>query len=270
MSDINPFNRPDIDPDAEQVHADVTGVPPKEYLPASLHALVDARDKAYDAFVDFESDHAELLQGNWVRVLRDQDEAAGRDAVLAGKDPLSIPSALEAGTLNRPRVIGALRALRNEVHAADRRLVAAIRRELPAIADLIEPDVTTAAEEYIRSQRQADAARQRYGAKLALRSWVSDWSKLDLRTDFVERQEATPTLASGGSAVDIDGRPIDRGAAEVGAIDASYGALQGPGQRVKIRSKRNGVVLELFPDQAAALMSSGEAEYVTDDGPDAA
>ncbi|MCX4832835.1 hypothetical protein OG746_29300 [Streptomyces sp. NBC_01016] len=261
MTETNPFNLPDFNSDAG-IYADVTGVPPKKYLPKSLHKLVDDRDKAYDAFVDFESDHAELLQSNWRDMLRAQDEAAGRAAIVDGQDPLSVPSAMEDAETKRPRIIGALRALRDAAMTADRALVAAVRRELPAIAALVEPDVATAAEEYIKLQREADAARQRYGAKLTLRSWVTDWSKLGLRTDFVERQEATPTQASGGLAVDVYGNPVDRGAAEVRVIDESYGAVRGPGPKVAVRSTTNGSVLELDADQAAALVHSGAVEYI--------
>ncbi|MGW7618195.1 hypothetical protein ACWGLG_20595 [Streptomyces antimycoticus] len=270
MSETNPFNRPEYDRDAVEIHADVTGVPPKKYLPKSLHKLVDARDKAYDAFVDFEGDHAELLQSNWREVLRAKDEAAGRAAIAEGKDPLSVPSALEDASVKRPRIIGALRALRDAAVTADRALTRAVRRELPAIGELVEPDVAAAAEEYIRLHREAEAARQRYGAKLSLRSWVTDWSKLGLMTDFVESQEAAPRTASGGPAVDVYGNPVDRGAAEVRVIDESYGAVRGPGPKVAVHSKANGSVLELDSDQAAALVSIGAAEYTeqsdTDEG----
>ncbi|MEV0256392.1 hypothetical protein AB0H82_19280 [Streptomyces sp. NPDC050732] len=258
----NSFNRPDYNRDAVNAYADVTGVPPKQYLPKALHKLVDARDKAYDAFADFDSDHAELLQGNWQDVLRAQDEAAGRAAIQDGQDPLNVPSVLEEATLKRPRIIGALRALRDAAMTADRALVTALRRELPAIAALIEPDVTAAAEEYIRIQREADAARERYGAKLRLRSWVTEWSVLGLRPDFVDTQAAAPRTASGAVAVDMDRRPVDRGAAEVRVIDESYDAVRGPGPKVAVRSKTNGNVLELDADQAAALVGSGAAEYI--------
>ncbi|MGW5233954.1 hypothetical protein ACWEQU_17055 [Streptomyces nodosus] len=211
--------------------------------------------------MDFEADHADLLQSNWRDTLRDQDEAAGRAAIANGQDPLSVPSALEGAELKRPRIIGALRAPRDAAITADRALVRAIRRELPAIADLVEPDVTAAAEEYIRLQREADAARQRYGAKLTLRSWVTDWSKLGLEKDFWETQEADPRTASGGPAVDIDGHPVDRGAAEVRVIDESYGAVSGPGQKVSVRSTTNTTVLELTAAQAAALVAAGSVTY---------
>ncbi|MFD9440014.1 hypothetical protein [Streptomyces sp. NPDC060001] len=265
MTETNSSNRPEYDRDAVNIYADVTGVPPKQYLPKALHKLADARDKAYDAFVDFEGDHAELLQSNWRDVLRAKDEAAGHTAIMEGKDPLGVPSALEDATMKRPRIIGAVRALRDAVMAADRALVSAVRRELPAIAALVEPDVTAAAEEYIKLQREADAARQRYGAKLALRSWITDWTILGLRTDFHDQPEATPRTASNSPAQDIHGRPVDRGAAEVRAIDESYGAIRGPGPKAEIRSLKNGSVLEIDANGAAGLVASGVAEYVDQD-----
>ncbi|MFY3807706.1 hypothetical protein, partial [Escherichia coli] len=115
--------------------------------PVSLHKLDDTRDKAYDAFVDFEGDHADLLQSNWRDMLRAQDEAAGRAAIVEGKDPLSVPSALEDASVKRPRIIGALRALRDAAMTADRALVSAVRKELPAIAELAEADVASTADE---------------------------------------------------------------------------------------------------------------------------
>ncbi|MFD0033705.1 hypothetical protein ACFVJK_36825 [Streptomyces sp. NPDC127172] len=265
MSETNPFNRLEYDREAVQIYADVTGVPPKQYLPKPLHKLLDARDKAYDAFVDFEADYAELLQSNWRDFLRAKDEAAGRAAIVDGKNPLSVPSALEEAETKRPRIIGALRALRDAAMAADRALVAAVRKELPAIAELAEAGVSSAADEYIRLQREADAARQAYGAKLLIRSWVTDWAVLGLRTDFHDHSAATPRVASGGEVVDIDGRPVQRGAAEVKAVDESYGKVRGPGPKVTVRSLLNDSVLELDADQAAALVSSGTVAYVNEE-----
>ncbi|WP_431958780.1 hypothetical protein [Actinacidiphila sp. bgisy160] len=244
-----------------QIYADITGIPPRAFLPKPLHKFLDAREAAYERFVDYESEHAELLMSSWEAAAIAKDEAAGRDAMAAGRDPLDEPSHLEAAQRRRPRVIGALRQLAAEVHKADAALKAAVRREMPAIAELVEADVSKAANAYIDAQRVADAARQVYGAALTRRAWVTNWDKLGLYTDCPDVTEATPVTASEGPAVDLYGFPIDRGAAEVRAIDESYGRVVAKPKRA-IRSTVNGQELEIDEHHAAALVAKGQAEYV--------
>ncbi|MGW4541343.1 hypothetical protein ACWEOP_26180 [Streptomyces chartreusis] len=264
--DVNQYSRPDLAEESAPT-PDVTGVPPKQYLPRPLHKLLAARDEAYDRWADADAEYAHLLTSGWEAMARAKDEAAGRAAVAAGRDPLAEPSALEEAQLKRPRALGALKALADAVRKADAVLVAAVRRELPAISALIEPDVTAAADEYVRLQREADAARQRYGAKVALRSWATDWFALNLRTDYLEHTEATPREASGAEPTDVYGKPV-RGAEEVRIIDESYGRVR-PRQTAVIRSTVNGQVMEIEASYAAAQVASRVAEYVTDDAPTA-
>ncbi|MGI5138472.1 MULTISPECIES: hypothetical protein [unclassified Streptomyces] len=244
-----------------EIYADTMSVPPRAFLPKPVHKFLDARDAAYERFVDYESEHAELLMSNWEAVAIARDEAAGAAAMADGRNPLDEPSHLEAAQRQRPRVLGALRTLAAEVRKADAALKAAVRRELPAIEQLIEADVSKVASTYIDAQAAADAARQVYGAALTRRAWVTNWAKLGLYTECPDVTEAAPVTASEGPAVDVYGRPIDRGAAEVRAIDESYGHIQ-PKPTRAIRSRVNGAELEIDAHHAAALVGKGQAEYV--------
>ncbi|MER7809384.1 hypothetical protein [Streptomyces sp900116325] len=247
------------------IYADTTSLPPKQFLPKALHKLLDARDAAYDKFVDFESEHAGLLDSSWEGAALAQDEAAGAAAMAAGTDPLDVPSKLDEAQRKRPKVLGALKVLAAEVRRTDAALVAAMRRELPAIEAAAEPVISSAADEYIAAQGAADAARARYGAALLLRSWVTNWARLGLRTDFPAHiPEASPVDASGQPVTDIHDRESLRGAAEVNAIDESYGRVKRKPMTV-IRSLTNGQEIEIQTDHAASLISNGQAEFVSGD-----
>ncbi|WP_329450567.1 hypothetical protein OG894_09940 [Streptomyces sp. NBC_01724] len=247
------------------IYADTTSLPPRQFLPKALHKLLDARDAAYDKFVDFESEHAALLDSSWEVAALAQDESAGAAAMTAGTDPLDVPSKLEEAQRKRPKVIGALKVLASEVRRTDAALVAAVRRELPTIEAAAEPVIGSAADAYVAAQNAADAARHRYGASLLLRSWVTDWAKLGLRTDFQGGiAEASPRDAEGNPVTDIDGREGLRGAAEVNAIDESYGRVVAKPKAV-IRSLTNGQEIEIQTDHAAHLVNTGQAEYVSGD-----
>ncbi|MCX4576573.1 hypothetical protein OHB41_26045 [Streptomyces sp. NBC_01571] len=243
---------------------DITGLPPKSLMPKSVHKLYDAREAAYGRWADFEADHAELTASNWEAAYAAKDEAAGREAVANGADPLSVPSALAQARDERPRVVGALRALVAEVVKADNALKQAVRLELGTIGSAIQQRVSEAADAYIAAQQVADSARGEYGAALLLRSWHANWAKLTLYTDYQEHADAEPMTASEGPAVDPYGKPL-RGAAEVNAIDSSYGRLP-TFKAVTIRSATNGQVLELTgrhaESHAAAHVKAGHAEYV--------
>ncbi|MFF4314991.1 hypothetical protein [Streptomyces sp. NPDC001507] len=246
-----------------EIYADTTGVPPRQFLPKTLHKLLDAREAAHEKFVDYEDQHVDVIHDGWEARAIAKDEAAGAAAVAAGRDPLDEPSHLEDAQRQRPRILGALKALAAEVRRTDAALASAVRRELPAIEAAIEARVSAAASAYIDAQRAADEARQSYGAALQLRAWVVDWSRLGLRTDYQELPAATPVTFDGHEAVDIYDRPIARGAAEVVAIDESYGRVVAEPKRV-IRSKTNGQEIEIDATHAAALVDKGQAEYADD------
>ncbi|WP_328920131.1 hypothetical protein OG911_11750 [Streptomyces sp. NBC_00208] len=243
------------------IYADTTSLPSRQFLPKALHKLLDARDTAYDKFVEFESEHAALIDSSWEVAALAQDESAGAAAMTAGTDPLDVPSKLEEAQRKRPKVLGALKVLAAEVRRTDAALVAAVRRELPAIEAAAEPVIGSAATAYVVAQAAADAARQRYGASLLLRSWVTEWAKLGLRTDFQDGiAEASPVDVEGHPVTDIDGRAIQRGAAEVNAIDESFGRVVARPKAV-IRSLTNGQEIEIQADHAASLVANGSAEY---------
>lgn len=243
-------------------HLYVTDVPPARYLSKATQSLLKARDDAWSAYVDFEGDHAELLSDSWEKTFAKKDEAAARKAVAEGRDPMTISSALDDARSRRPKVWGALKALADRVRQTDAELVRAVRRELADIQERIEADVQAAAQEYIERQNQADAARMKYGAALRGRAWATDWALLGLRTNYSSVSEATPVDASGQEIRDDFGRPL-RGAAEVKAVDASYGRVH-PRPKAKIRSRANGVVLTIDASHAKTLVNRGDADYVTD------
>ncbi|MFD7942149.1 hypothetical protein [Streptomyces sp. NPDC059744] len=243
------------------IYADTTSLPPKQFLPKALHKLLDARDAAYDKFVDFESEHAALLDSSWEVAALAQDESAGAAAMTAGTDPLDIPSKLEEAQRKRPKVVGALRVLAAEVRRTDAALVAAVRRELPAIEAAAEPVISSAASDYIAAQNAADAARAHYGASLLLRSWVTDWHRLGLRSDFhAGVSETSPVDATGQQVTDVYGRVALRGAAEVNAIDESYGRVKVK-PMLAIRSLINGTEITIEAAHAGHLVATGQAEF---------
>ncbi|MFF1275147.1 hypothetical protein ACFVZC_17295 [Streptomyces marokkonensis] len=248
---------------------DMTSLPPRELLPASLHALYDAREAAWERYSDFDSTHAELLSMGWESALARKDEAAGHQAISDGIDPLSVPSALEDARIRRPRIVGALKALIAEVNKADRALCSAVRRELGPIGDAIRAELDEAADAYTELQRQADTARQIFGAKVKALDWWTDWAKLELRSHWYQSDHATPTTVQGQEATDIYGRPIGRGAAEVKAVLESYGAVV-TRERRTIRSTSNGSTVRIDASHAASLVRMGEAEYADEPEADSA
>jgi hypothetical protein len=241
---------------------DLTGLPPKRLLPKKVHPLFDTREAAWDRYTDFESDHVELLASNWEAIYADQDERAGREAVANGVDPLSVPSALARARDERPRVVGALRQFADGVRSADNALKAAVRLELKAIGDAVQADVDKAAQAYVEAQAKADALRQSYGAALYGLAWVTDWTKLGLRTDFQDLTAAEPRDSSGQPAADLYGRPVDRGAAEVAFIAESYGRPTDRERLVPVRLKNGTVTDNVKESHAAHLVAKGMAEQV--------
>ncbi|KQX77632.1 hypothetical protein AB0K86_06130 [Streptomyces clavifer] len=238
---------------------DLTGLPPRELLPDAVHALYDAREAVWDAYCEYDAAHAELLSMGWESVFARRDEAAGREAVSAGKSPLDVPSALAEAIAQRPRVVGGLHSLISAVNRADQALCAAVRRELGALGESIEASVAEAAQAYADIQQAANEARQHYGARLILRAWHSDWAKLGIRSHYTERTAATPLTVNGVEAKDLYDRPL-RGAAEVKAIDESYGRVR-VARKATIRTKR-GLELTLDINNALAAVNRGDAEFV--------
>lgn len=234
---------------------EITGLPPKALLPKSLHKLYDTREGVYERWVDFEADHAELTAPNWESVYASKDEAAGRQAVADGVDPLSLPSALAQARDQRPRLVGALSALVAEVGKADRALVAAVRAEMPALVKQLEQRITAAEAEYVAAQNAANTARARYGAALLGRHWYVN-HQLGIRTDYVDHAEATPTTAT-------EGEPAERGRPEVDHINESFGRDRGTEPLVPIRHRVTGVEMDNVKESHAAdLVRKGMAEYV--------
>jgi hypothetical protein len=241
---------------------DLTDLPPKSMLPKAVHKAYDVRETAYERYVDFESEHYELLALSWEQTFAERDEQAGRQAIVDGADPLSVPSALEEAKAKRSRIVGALHALVAEVNKADQALCSAVRLELGPIGESIEAGLAEAAQVYADLQNAADQARQVYGAKLHARDWWTDWAKLGIRSHFNGADRATPLTVQGVEATDIYGNPVARGAAEVRAIDASYGAVVHK-PKATIRAKNSGQELTIDASHAAALLNNGSAEFVS-------
>jgi hypothetical protein len=242
----------------------LTDLPPKSMLPKAVHKAYDVREAAHGRYVDFESEHYELLALSWEQAFAERDEQAGRQAIVDGADPLSVPSALEEAKAKRPRIVGALSALVAEVNKADQALCSAVRLELGPIGESIEAELAQASTAYVELQRAADEARQVYGAKLRARDWWTDWAKLGIRSHYSGDDMTTPLTVQGVEATDIYGYPVARGAAEVRAIDESYGAVVHK-PKATIRSKTNGQVLTIDAGHAAAHVANGSAEYVDGD-----
>lgn len=238
---------------------DLTDLPPRRLLPKSLHKLYAQREAAWERYVDFESEHHELLSLSWEKTFARRDETAGGRAVADGVDPLSVPSALAEAKSRRPRVVGALKALVAEVNKADQALCAAVRRELGLIGESVEAEVSKAADAYVELQRAADEARQVYGARLRGREWWIEWAKLGVRSHYSDVEAATPLTVHGGEVRSDFGYPV-RGAAEVRAINDSYGAVHYE-PTVEIRAKNSGQLMTIKQSHAAALVRNGSAEY---------
>lgn len=241
----------------------VTDLPPLSLLPKSVHKLYAAREGAYGRYVDFESEHVDLLSLSWESTFAARDEAAGNQAVADGVDPLSIPSALEQAKAERPRIVGALKAHIAAVNKADQALCVAVRRELGPIGESIEAELAEASAAYVELQRAADEARQVYGGKLRARDWWTDWAKLGIRSHFNGVDMATPLTVQGVEAADLYGNPVARGAAEVRSIDESYGAVVYK-PKATIRAKNSGQEMTIDASHAASLVKSGSAEYAPD------
>lgn len=241
----------------------VTDLPPLRLLPKAVHKLYAAREDAYSRYVDFESEHVDLLSLSWESTFAARDEAAGHQAVADGVDPLSIPSALEQAKAERPRIVGALTAHVAAANKADQALCVAVRRELGPIGESIESELAEASAAYVELQRAADEARQVYGGKLRARDWWTDWAKLGVRSHYSGAEAATPLTAQGVEATDLYGNPVARGAAEVRAVDESYGAVVYK-PKATIRSRTNGQEMTIDASHAAALVANGTAEYAPD------
>ncbi|MET7843998.1 hypothetical protein ABZT45_36465 [Streptomyces sp. NPDC005356] len=241
---------------------EITGVPPREWLSKSAQKLYDARDAAYDKWVEADAKYAHLTDSGWERSAIEADKAAGRKAAADGVDPLSLPSALAEARTARPRVLGLLQQFVSDIRAADYALVAAVRGEMDSLGKRIEERIAAAEADYIAAQDAADAARQRYGGSLLGRSWFLNHTRLGLRTDYVDEPEATPRTAREGEATDLYGRPIARGRAEVEHINASYGQDPGVERLVSVRLSNGTVTDNVKESHASYLVDKGGAEYV--------
>ena len=255
---------------------DVTILPPAKYLPKSVQKLMAARDAAWDKYDDMEAEYDDVIRRDWRKVAEAADKRAATEAMERGEDPFAGESHVERAERMRPRVIGALNALKSEVCRADAALRDAVRAELPAIKKAIGADMKAAADKYAQAWSTAMEARGAYGAMVNLRRWAATW-EADGRMDCPADTTATPLTFTGHDVKDEYQRQR-YGSAEIEAIAESfraaghvdvYGETGEPAQqldpKVTIRSTRNGIEMRIKASHAYAQVQRGDAEYVNPD-----
>ncbi|MDX3414957.1 hypothetical protein PV661_11940 [Streptomyces sp. MD20-1-1] len=238
-----------------------TTLPPADMLPKPIQKLVAERDAAYEAASDFIDEHAVILGDGWEKVLEARDTVAAAEAAVAGKDPLKVPSELEAARAQRPRILGAAHALARRANAADAALVREWRKHVADMAPAARERLEKAAQAYEAAYRAYTEAREAFGAA----SYVCRYVRAAQGTGYIPDFNDVPQ-----NPQRIDGRELlaSPGLGEIREVLRSLDeAERRPVERIRRVAGRNGVVLELTESQARALVnsSSNDVRYVDED-----
>lgn len=196
---------------------DVTHVP--DDAPASVKKLEKARDTAYERWDNLYIDHHDVVSSEWERIATDKDRAAGRLAVEEGRDPLDVPSEVEAAKRVRGRILGALAGLKTEVDRADSKVRRALVEAAPAMGEKYAADVAITAQAYEDAWAALLAARGAFGAAVTRRRWGQE-VQADSRRPYPQVREAVPMDAR-GQYVQEYGRDVI-GTPEVRAVLQSF------------------------------------------------
>lgn len=195
----------------------VRQAPPADEVPGDLAEAIAEAEEAWDQYVRFEGEHAQIFGADWAATAEHHDRRAAREAGPdASVDAMS--STLADWRARRPRLLGKLDALHDEVVRTQRRLKDALRRNAPAMAVETGQALGDAAEKYVEAQHRLDEARAEYARALRRRAYWGAWAAGESDPGEYRLTETLPKRFGGGHGpdaaaryrkVDVDGRAED-------------------------------------------------------------
>ena len=225
----------------------LTGTIDEQHLTPELRKAITQRDNAYEASIDYEADHYNVLSPDWLALAEAADLKAAAAAVEAGDDPMGLPSEIDRVRSLRPKVLAIHSKLTRETRAADAAVASLYRRLTPELL----PDA------HSRMDAAVKAAEQAYGAFLAAAGQAGQaMAEIRHLRDWATggRSDAPNGPTAPGRADGFTPNASDRMAALREAA-ATYAAPFTPIKRVRV-STASGAELVLNEDQAKALVGS--------------
>lgn len=218
-----------------------------QFLPADIRKAITARDKAAEAYYNFEAENAHILADDWLDLAEATDLKAAFRAVDAGEDPMELPSEIDRVRSLRPKIKALFGKLEREAKTTNAALSALYRRAAPSLTaeahTRLDAAMAAAEKSYAAFLADASAANVEMGAIRHLRNQSSGG-----RTD-APGAGGHPVCADGISANSQDKLTALREAFR------TYDAEFVPVKRVRVGNP-NGVVIVLDEDRAKAIVGS--------------
>ncbi|MET8518146.1 hypothetical protein [Streptomyces sp. NPDC005077] len=247
MTDYD-VNTPNVIPD---------GIP----LPTAVTKAMAARDKAYDAYGEKVVEYSDVLDDGAIERAAKRDQAAARAAVLAGESLADLPSEVDQVRKFQPIARGVVQALHEQLRAADSAIHRAWSVSLPDVADTVDELRDAAEREFKAAETAYRAALGRFRGLVQTTAYVRLQRAGKVRTlEAAPRYTMNPRLNETESQVArywllAHGVPSDE--PEIPQ------EVAGGTEPVRIRSRVNGAEFVSEPGNAAYMVASGDAEYVS-------
>ncbi|MET8125703.1 hypothetical protein [Streptomyces sp. NPDC005231] len=247
MTDYD-VNTPDVIPG---------GIP----LPTAVIKAIEARGKTYDAYGDKVIEYSDVLDDGAVDRAAKRDQAAARAAVLAGESLADLPSEVDQVRKFQPIARGVVQALHEQVRAADKAIYRAWSASLPDVADTVDELRDAAEREFRAAETAYKAALGRFRDLVQTTAYVRLQRAGKVRTlEAAPRYTMSPRLHESESQLSrhwllAHGVPSDE--PEIPQ------EVAGGTEPVRVRSLVNGAELMADPGNAAYMVASGDAEYVS-------
>ncbi|MGW3779983.1 hypothetical protein [Streptomyces sp. NPDC005091] len=241
-------------------------VPAGVTVPAAVVKAQADRDVQFDAYGDALLKYDDALHHDFLEQAQLRDAANARTAVLRGESIEDLASEVERVQKLRGFAVGSVQALAAKVQQADRKVYTAWTASLPDVL----PEVRESLADADKALREAESAYK--AAKFRFRGLVNTLAYVDMLSRGAGKVRSIP------GAPKLTGEP-GRGWNE---HSLSYNFLESHGveydeptlrdspsdialetEPVRVRSLVNGVEITVNPGNAASLVASGNAEYVS-------